>query len=111
MDLKGWGFDIESDSLYLQSKSIWYMHLKTLDGARSLSIRPFEKTKGENYKVLMEWINSFEDGSHVVSFNGLGFDLWMLWKFFGIQPRVGKNNKDWLGGKHVQYVDGYILSQ
>lgn len=110
MELKGWGFDIEADNLYLQAKNVWYINLKTTDGSRSLSIRPFEKSKEENYNILMEWVDSFEDGAHVVSHNGLGYDLWILWKFFGIQPRVGKHGKDWIEDKEVQFVDGYVLS-
>lgn len=111
MNLEGWCFDVETDDLYLQSENVWYMNLKTTDGSRSLSLRPFENSKEKNYSVLMEWVNSFEDGTPVVSFHGLGFDLWILWKFFGIQPRVGKQSKDWLGDKHVQFIDGYVLSQ
>jgi hypothetical protein len=35
----------------------------------------------------------------------------MLWKFLGIKPVVGKNGKDKLGGKVVQFVDTFVLSQ
>ena len=110
MELKGWSFDIEADNLYLQSKNVWYISLKAIDGSRSLTIRPFEKSKEDSYNTLMKWIRSFEDGAHVVSFNGLGYDTWVLWKLLGIQPRVGKQGKDWLEDKHVQFVDGYVLS-
>jgi hypothetical protein len=111
MELKGWSFDIEADNLYLQSTKIWYIRFKSLDGSRQMKILPFRNSKEEGYNQVMEWVNSFEDGAHVVSFNGLGYDTWMLWKFFGIQPCVGKQSKDWLGGKHVQFIDGYVLSQ
>lgn len=106
--MNGWYFDIESDGFYLQSKTIWYIKFKTLDNTRSMSVYPFKedcKTK------ILEWIKSFEDGALVVQHNGLGFDTWMLWKFFGIQPQVGKKGKDWLGAKHVQFVDTLVLSQ
>jgi hypothetical protein len=59
---------------------------------------------------LMEWIESFPDGSIVVFQNGLGFDFWTWWKLYDVKPRVGKNGKDWLGSKHVQFVDTYVLS-
>jgi len=106
--MNGWYFDLESDGFYLQSKTIWYIKFKTLDGSRSMSVYPFKedcKTK------ILEWINSFEDGALVVQHNGLGFDTWMLWKFFNIQPRVGKKGKDWLGTKYVQFIDTLVLSQ
>lgn len=45
MKLNGWYFDCEADGLYLQSKNIWYINLKAIDGSRSLSIRPFEDGK------------------------------------------------------------------
>lgn len=110
MELKGWGFDVEADGFYLQSKNVWYIRLVTTDGSRSKSIRPFENSKEENYRILMEWVNSFDDGAHVVSHNGLGYDLWILWKFFGIKPRVGKQGKDWIEDKEVQFIDGLVLS-
>lgn len=106
--MKGWYFDIESDGFYLQSKKIWYIRLTSLDNSRTLALHPF---KEDCTPTLIGWINSFEDGALVVQHNGLGFDLWMLWKFFGIQPRVGKGGKDWLGSKHVQFVDTLVLSQ
>ena len=110
MELKGWSFDIEADNLYLQSKKIWYIRFKSLDGSRQMKILPFRNSKEENYNQVMEWIDSFEDGAHVVTHNGLGYDTWVLWKLLGIQPRVGKGNKDWLEDKHVQFVDCYVLS-
>ena len=77
--MNGWYFDIESDGLYLQSKTIWYIKFKTLDGSRSMSVYPFK----EDCKAkILDWINSFEDGALVVQHNGLSFDTWMLWKFF-----------------------------
>jgi hypothetical protein len=65
-----------------------------------------DEVKGE----LEAWVDSFPDGSLVVFHNGLGFDFWTWWKLYGVKPRVGKNGKDWLGSKHVQFVDTYILS-
>lgn len=107
--MEGFYVDAETDGLYLQSSKVWYLKLKSLDGSRELSVWPFRDEKaGEK---LQEWIHSFEDGCLVVFHNGLGFDMWILWKFFNIQPRVGKSGKDWLDGKVVQYVDTYVLSQ
>ena len=41
--MNGWYFDIESDGFYLQSKTIWYIKLKTLDNTRSMSVYPFRE--------------------------------------------------------------------
>jgi hypothetical protein len=110
MSINGWCFDIEADNLYLQSKKIWYIKFKSLGGAREISIHPFRDSTEVNYEKIMQWVNSFDDGAYVVQHNGLGYDLWVLWKLLGIQPRVGKGGKDWIEDKHVQFVDTYVLS-
>ena len=110
-ELEGWVFDIESDNLYLQATKCWYIKFKTFDGLREMSVFPFKEKKEDTKAKIMEWVESFPDGVHVGGFNHLGFDLWLQWRMLNIVPRVGKNGKDWLGDKHVQFIDGYILSQ
>jgi hypothetical protein len=73
-------------------------------------LHPFRNSKEENRRLITQWIDSFEDGSCVVQHNGIGYDLWVLWKLFNIKPVVGKNGKDSLGGKLVQFIDTYVLS-
>lgn len=109
--MDGWYFDIEADGLYLLSKKIWYIRLKSLDGTKTLAIHPFKQTKEKSKTLLLEWINSFPDDALVVGHNIIGYDLWMLWKFFGISVRVGKNGKSFLGTKRVVFVDTFVLSQ
>lgn len=109
--MQGWVFDYEADNLYLLASKAWYAKFKSLDGSRSLSVYPFRETKEETKTKIMEWVDSFPDGSLVVGQNQLGFDLWLQWKLLGIVPRVGKQGKDWIGDKHVQFIDTYILSQ
>lgn len=108
--MHGFSFDIESDGLYLQSSKIWYMRLTSFEDGRSLSIKPFEIGKEKAKAEFISWLNSFDDGCIISFHHGLGFDLWALWKLLGIVPRVGKEGKDWLNGKHVQYIDTYVLS-
>lgn len=109
--MEGFYYDIEADGLYLQSKKMWYIKLKSLDKKRELAIHPFRETREQTRKKIIDWTNSFNDGCLVVFHNGLSFDSFALWKFLGIQPKVGKNGKDWMGDKHVQYVDTFVLSQ
>jgi len=109
--IDGWCVDAESDDLYLKAKQIWYIKLKSLDGERELAVYPFRDGYEASAEAIKEWADSFEDGAYVVGFNHLGFDLWLFWKLLGIVPRVGKGGKDWFGEKHVQYIDGYVLSQ
>lgn len=108
--LQGWTWDIESDNLYLQSKKIWYIRLKSTDGLRALDIYPFREGKQKSKSKFMQWVNSFPDASCVIAHNQLGFDLWSIWKLLDIKPRVGKESKDWIEDKHVQFVDTYVLS-
>lgn len=106
--LDGFYFDIETDGLYLQSSKIWYAKFKSLDGKRELALFPHKDKDAAN--KLMQWVSKYTDGCYVVSHNGLGFDLWALWKLMGIKPVVGKAGKDYLGGKHVTFIDTYVLS-
>jgi len=107
MELHGYCYDIEADNLYLESSKIWYMKFKSLDGSRSMSIYPFRETIDEVKLKFYEWNNSFDDGCFVVGHNILGYDNWMLWKFFDLNFKVGK---DYFGGKPVQFIDTLYLS-
>jgi hypothetical protein len=109
--MEGWLWDIEADGLYLLSKKVWYMRFKSLDGSKTMYLHPFRQPKEYVTEKILEWINSFNDGVIVAGHNILGYDAWMLWKFFGIKPVVGKGGKDYFGGKQVQFVDSLILSQ
>lgn len=110
MKLEGFGFDIEADGLYLQAKKIWYISFKSLDSSRSLQVFPFRENKEVVKQKILDWLDSFPDGCHVLGWNELGYDVWALWKMLDIKPVVGKGGKDYLGGKEVSFVDGYVLS-
>lgn len=110
MKLKGWLYDAEANNLYLRATKCWYIKFKTFDGSREMQVWPFKDGVEKTQKKIKEWIHSFDDGVHVGGFNILGYDNWLMWKMFGIEPKVGKKGKDWLDGKHVQFVDGYVLS-
>jgi len=107
--MQGWTFDIECNDLYLKASKIWYMKFKSNDGKREMQVFPFKEGNDVAAKRVMQWIESFDDGAIVAGWNILGFDLWILWRMLGIKPVVGKNGKDFLGGKHVQFFDGYVL--
>lgn len=111
MSTNGYCYDIEADGLYLQSKKIWYMRFKSLDGTRTMSVYPFRDGVEVAKKQIEEWNDSFEDGCLVVGHSILGFDNWMIWRHLNIQIRVGKKSKDWMGDKHVQFYDTYVCSQ
>ena len=108
--MEGFIVDAEADNLYLLSTKIWYIRLTSIDGKRTLAIKPFEEGKESTRTKFISWLNSFDDGCTITFHNGLGFDLWAFWKHLDIVPRVGKQGKDWLNGKPVQYIDTYVLS-
>ena len=107
--MDGFYYDIEADNLYLYSTKIWYIKFKSLDGTKELKVWPFREDDAA--QKITEWVEQFPDNCLVVFHNGLSFDSWMLWKFFGIQPKVGKKGKDYFGEKPVVYVDTFVLSQ
>ena len=108
--MEGWIGDLEADNLYLASTKIWYFNFTSLDKKRSLKVHPFRQSVEETKKQIEEWLDSFPDGHYVVFHNGLGYDFWVFWKLLGIIPRIGKGGKDYLGSKHVQVIDTYVLS-
>lgn len=108
--MEGFVWDVEADSLYLQCKKIWYIRLTSLDETRSIKIMPFKDGVDAAREQFLEWLHSFEDGCYIVAHNQLSFDVWAIWKLLNIVPRVGKQGKDWLDGKHVQYIDTFVLS-
>jgi len=108
---QGYCFDIECDNFYLQSKQVWVVSLMSLDKKRKLDIFPYKEGKEASYKKFMEWHNSFGEEPMVVSFNGIGFDHWILWKHLGISFHVGKKGKDWIDMQPCRIVDLFILSQ
>ena len=107
----GYTFDLECDELYLACTKIWYGHFRSLDGSRSLSIHPFQLEQEESHRLIMEWANSFPDGALVVTFNGLSYDQFVLWKLLGINFSVGKAGFDWIEDKKVQFLDAFYLAQ
>ena len=107
--MEGFYLDIESDALYLQSTKLWYVKLRDLDGKKELAVRPF-RDKDAAQKIK-DFIHSYNDGCLVAGHNLLGFDMWAMWRHLGIVPRVGKQGKDWLDGKVVQYADTFVMSQ
>lgn len=110
--MQGYCYDIEADNLYLQSTKIWVIVLKALDGSRSLELFPFRESKEETKAKFLEWHNSFGKCPLVVSFNGIGYDHWMLWKHLDISFHVGKGGFDWLDREYkCNILDLYVLSQ
>jgi hypothetical protein len=109
-ELVGFTWDLEGNNLYLTCDKIWFINFQSLDGKRSLSVYPFKQTKEETKQQIMEWVDSFPDGCLVVSFNGLSYDHFVIWRLLDISFKVGKSG-DWLDDKKVQFLDVYYQAQ
>ena len=111
-EVSGYAFDMEADNFYLQSNKVWIIHFKSLDKKREMSLFPFRQSKEECKRLFLEWHNSFGDCPTIVSYNGIGYDHWMLWKHLDIPFHIGKSGHDWLCKEHkCKIVDLYVLSQ
>lgn len=109
--MQGYVFDIEADNFYHQSSCIWYINCLSLDGKRELELWPFKESQEETRKKFLDWHNSFGDNPIVASFNGIGFDHWMLWKYLNIPLHIGKKGSDWIDYEKCQVIDLFVLSQ
>lgn len=111
MQCNGYVFDLEADNFYHQSSCIWYINCLSLDGKRELELWPYLESQEETKRKFLEWHNSFGENPVVASFNGIGFDHWMLWKYLDISFHIGKKSSDWLDYEKCQVVDLFVLSQ
>ena len=84
MKYNGYVWDMESDNFYHQSTTIWYIYFLSFDGKRELELWPFRDGFDKSREKFLEWHNSFGENPMVASFNGAGFDHWMLWKYMDI---------------------------
>jgi len=109
--MQGWVFDLEGNDLYLGCTEIWYGNFKSLNGSRSMSIRPFKDGFSAAQEQVLEWVHSFPDGSLAASFNGLSYDHFVLWKLMGLKPTVGKGGKDFFADKEVVFFDAFYVAQ
>ncbi len=109
---RGYIVDIEADNFYLQSTQIWYIYFQSLDGVEEMELYPSVQPKEYCRNAILEWHKSFGDNPLVITYNGIGYDLFMLWKFFDISFHIGKDGKDYLD-KTLQFecYDLYVLSQ
>lgn len=111
MKTNGYIFDIEADDFYLKSKNIWYIHCRALDNSRELELFPSREGYDKSREKFLKFHKSFGEKPLVVSFNGLGYDHWILWKFFDLAFHLGKNQSDWLDYEKVQFLDLFVMSQ
>jgi hypothetical protein len=98
--------DIESDNLYPYQRSTWTVCMKHISGKR-ITINPFRMAKEAVKEQILDFIFQYDDPI-ITGHNILGFDLWVLWRDFGLDIHVGK---DTICGRPVTFVDTLFASQ
>lgn len=103
--------DIEADNLYPYQTQVWVLVIKRVNHDRWLRLHPYREDTDVRQAVL-DFIN--EDAVEgeeppIISFhNGLGYDMWVLWKMFNLHIKVGP---DKLCDIDVQFFDTLYASQ
>lgn len=98
-------FDIEANNLYPFQDKVWTIYIERLDGD-SLLINP-ETFVGDIKQTILNYLFR-EVNPIIVAHNGLGYDLWVLWKEYGIDVSCGP---DKLSGLDCTFFDTLYASQ
>lgn len=99
-------YDIEANNLYPYQDKVWVISLKRYGQDDWLKINPFKDTR-DIKQLILDFIFKYPNPM-IVAHNGIGYDQWVLWKEFGIDFRLGK---DQICGKDVIFFDTLYASQ
>lgn len=98
-------FDTELDDFVFGATQMWTLVISDLKNKRDrLKVNPFKEPDAA--RKVMEFINRYEKPK-IVFHNGLGFDIFIMFPFLGIEHTVGP---DTIGGKECEFVDTFYLS-
>lgn len=98
-------FDTELDDFVFGATQMWTLVISDLKNKRDrLKVNPFKEPDAG--RKVMEFINRYEKPK-IVFHNGLGFDIFIMFPFLGIEHTVGP---DTIGGKECEFVDTFYLS-
>lgn len=103
--------DLEANNLYPYQTQVWTLRIKRVKTDEWLKINPFSFDGDVRQEVINFIFGGMEQGDEcpVIAFhNGLGYDLWVLWKDFNIDFQIGP---DKLCGLDVQFFDTLYASQ
>lgn len=99
-------YDIEANNLYPYQDKVWVISMKRYGKDEWLKLNPF-KDKRDIKKLLLDFIFKYPNPM-IVAHNGIGYDQWVLWKEFGLDFRLGK---DQICGRDVTFFDTLYVSQ
>lgn len=109
----GFTFDIEADGFVFQSTKLWTIHFKDIQTQKSFKFNPFKMQKVAAKKKFLAVVDTYVKRGEVpkiIAHNGLGYDIFALCKHLDIDFEVGKNGKDTLEGREVEFIDTFYLS-
>lgn len=99
--------DIEANNLYPYQTQTWTIRIKRVGADDWLRLNPFRMSKEEVKKQILDFIFR-EPNPIIIGHNALGFDMWVLWKDFGLDISVGP---DKICGRAVTFFDTLFASQ
>ncbi len=105
--------DIEANGLYPQVDTIWLIVIKQFmpKGVepRVLKVHPFRGGNQICKEKILDFIFSApsDEPPIIAAHNGLGYDMWVLWKILDMSFRAGP---DKLCGNPVKFFDTYYAS-
>lgn len=97
--------DIEADDLYPYQKTVWTIYIKRYRGD-DLLINP-HNFDGDVKQTILDYLFR-EPNPIIVAHNGLGYDLWVLWKEFDLRFSSGP---DKICGRDCTLFDTLYASQ
>lgn len=89
--------DCETDTLLPEVSKIWCVSV--LDTATGTTL---------TYTDRESFVRDSEAWTEIISFNGLGFDHWVLWKIWNLPFTVGPDS---FNGRPVKLTDALVLSR
>lgn len=99
--------DCECDGFYLESKAMWVLVAKEVVSGESIMIHPYKNpSAGRDFLSFLSKFNN----PLIVFHNGLGYDIFVMRKFLGIDFTVSTTGNDRINGFPVRFVDTYFMS-
>lgn len=95
----GYIIDIEANGLYPTIKEVWTIKIKELQKDRWLTLHPYLMKDEDVKQQILDFVFSQEETPYIITQNGLGYDLWLLWLKYGMEFQLGPDL--WCGRKVV----------
>lgn len=85
----GYIIDIEANGLYPTIKEVWTIKIKELQKDRWLTLHPYLMNVEDVKQQILDFVFSQYEIPYIITQNGLGYDLWLLWMKYGMEFQLG----------------------